>query len=354
MNRLKIPALSPHNHGANLLALSNGDLLCVWFGGSCEGKSDIQIQCSRFLSKEPHWSTPVILSDDTTRSEQNPILFESHLGEIWLVYTAQLGIHQESAIVRYRKSFDFGHTWTPVEDLFTTSGIFVRNPPVLLRDGTIILPAYYCKQSEVGFLGEDYSVVKISTDHGESWKEVVIHESRGLVHMSIVQLSSGLLVGFFRNRRADYVYKTISEDFGESWSVPEKTELPNNNASLQCIVLPDGNIAMVYNHINNEMAPSKTNCPPWFDPKDIATVTITSDKVYAPIWGVKRNPLSFAISSDEGISWTCKDLVTVDNCATKEAESEFSYPTICMGIDGVLHVAYTHLRKYIVHLWGVR
>ena len=63
------------NHAANLTVLANGDLACVWFGGTQEGVPDISVQFSRLPKGGDRWTAPETLSDDPTRSEQNPILF---------------------------------------------------------------------------------------------------------------------------------------------------------------------------------------------------------------------------------------------------------------------------------------
>lgn len=70
-----LPSVCPQNHAANLLPLPNGDLLCVWFGGTQEGIADISVWCSRLAQGSAQWSDPLQLSDDRARSEQNPVLF---------------------------------------------------------------------------------------------------------------------------------------------------------------------------------------------------------------------------------------------------------------------------------------
>lgn len=344
----KIPNIYPHNHAANLLPLSNGEMLCAWFGGSCEGKSDIVVHVSRFVEGKSDWSAPQILSDDLERSEQNPILFEVKPGVLWLIYTAQIGIFQDTAVVRWRKSEDFGHTWSPVENLFDQTGIFVRNPPVRLENGNIVLPAYYCLKSKTGFLGEDYSVVKLSSDDGKTWSEVKIDGSEGLVHMSLVRLDNGELVGYFRSRQADNIYMTRSTDHAESWTKPVPIELLNNNASIQCTKLRDGRLAMVFNDVNKVISPPKVNRPPWFEKSDMDQVNIEPSDKPSAVWGVARSPLMLAVSSDNGYTWTkVKALVTKEGY---EGEPEFSYPSIKQTSDGSIHIAYTHLREYINHI----
>ena len=38
-------------HAPDLLELENGDLLCCWFAGSCEGNADVSIAVSRQIGR---------------------------------------------------------------------------------------------------------------------------------------------------------------------------------------------------------------------------------------------------------------------------------------------------------------
>lgn len=345
---INIPTIFPHNHASNILPLSNGDILCVWFGGSREGKADISILCSRLKKGESNWSEPIKLSNDPERSEQNPILFENSNGDIWLIYTAQYAVHQDSAVVRYRISKDYGHSWSEIKTLFDKPGSFVRHPPIKLNNGEILLPAYYSIKSSTGFLGNDYSVVKVSADNGETWREYEINNSLGLVHMSVVALSDGSLIGFFRSRKADYIYTSKSENNGKTWSTPTKTNLPNNNASIQCTKLINGNLALVFNNVNAEMEPPVIDRPPWFDESDMEEVGVKKNQEQDSVWGVIRAPLTIAISEDEGTTWSyMRDLITRENF---DGEPEFSYPSVKQTKDLKIHITYTYLRKFIKHV----
>ena len=111
-------------HAPDLLELPDGDLLCCWFAGSWEGNADVSIAVSRLPSGASQWEEPVIVSDDPTRSEQNPSLFlNPDNGDIWLMYTAQEtpppdlpeGVSmQGTAEIRRKISHDGGRTWLPV------------------------------------------------------------------------------------------------------------------------------------------------------------------------------------------------------------------------------------------------
>ena len=64
-----LPSPCVQNHAAHITALRNGDLACVWFGGTQEGIPDISIYFSRLAVGSDRWTDPVRLSDDPTRSE---------------------------------------------------------------------------------------------------------------------------------------------------------------------------------------------------------------------------------------------------------------------------------------------
>lgn len=127
-----IEALIPNQfdsvHAADLLELPDGDLLACWFAGSDEGNADISIAVSRLKAGESRWSVGEIVSDDPSRSEQNPSLFLTPGGEIWLMYTAQTSRTpddnpnfnlQYTAEIRRKISKDNGYTWGPTETMFS-------------------------------------------------------------------------------------------------------------------------------------------------------------------------------------------------------------------------------------------
>jgi len=141
-----LPSLCAQAHAANLMVLHDGTLACVWFGGSMEGRSDISIYMSKFDAQTRTWSIPVQLSDDPERSEQNPILFPTPGGALWLLHTAQFSGNQDTSVVRRRISIDDGATWTATESVpGLASGTFVRHPIHIHTDGSWQLPAYACQ-----------------------------------------------------------------------------------------------------------------------------------------------------------------------------------------------------------------
>ena len=221
-----LPSPCVQNHAPNLAVLGNGDLSCVWFGGTQEGIPDISVYFSRLAKGAERWSTPEKLSDDPSRSEQNPVLFTTPKGELWLIWTAQISGNQDTSLIRKRVSRDHGVTWGPIETLFEAPeghGLFVRQPPVVLDDGAWAIPVFHCV-SVPGrkWVGDrDVSAMRISTDEGKTWNEHVVPGSLGCVHMNVLKTGEGL-IALYRSRWADHVYISRSTN-GRDWSAPEPT-----------------------------------------------------------------------------------------------------------------------------------
>ena len=112
------------------------------------------------------------MSDDATRSEQNPALFRHPAGELWLLYTAQEKADQGTSVVRIRRSADEGRTWSEVRDLIPRPGTFIRHAPVVNPDGLLLLPVWHSDMRNA--FGDDSSLVQVSADGGRSWETVAV------------------------------------------------------------------------------------------------------------------------------------------------------------------------------------
>lgn len=316
-------------HAADLLELPNGDLLAVWFAGSDEGNADISIVLSRLEAGASVWSSPVKVSDDDTRSEQNPSLFLKSENEIWLIYTAQVSRTPENnpffnlqytAEIRCKKSFDNGKTWGATTVLFDRPGSFCRQKIQVLASGRYVFGNWICFPDE-SRNGSDITVIQISDDEGKTWREVQMPESAGRVHANLIEVRPGVLVALMRSRFADNIYRSVSEDNGETWSAPVRTELPNNNSSISAIRLQSGAIAMVYNPVRYNDDCTKT------------------------VWPQQRCPVEIAISEDEGVTWNYRRVVEhgegFEGRYNDINNKRYEYPVMMQGKDGSIHVAYS-------------
>ena len=343
-----IPTPCTSNHAANLLELPDGSILCTWFAGSMEGSSDISIYLSHY--KDGRWGTAQKMSRDPSRSEQNPVLFLNGERELWLYYTAQLKTDQGTSVVRIRKSFDNGESWSDETDLFSAPGTFVRQTPIVNPEGALLLPVFHSNIQEA--FGNDSSSVYVSRDGGESWTLHPVPGSNGCVHMNIM---ADCRTAYYRRRKSDFIFRSESEDGGLSWSAPKPTPLPNNNSSIQARLLPDRRIVLAFNDISASGGAGESSVPPWVQDKEafLSKCEITERSA---IWGVPRNPLVLAVSADEGIHW--ERVLTVESDPELRSNhdekgafvGDYSYPSLLAASDGRLHLAYSYLRDCIKHV----
>lgn len=369
-----LPAATVQSHAANLQTLPDGRLGCVWFGGTQEGISDISVWFSALEPGSDRWSDPEQLSHDSTRSEQNPILFTPGGETVWLLYTAQKAGNQDTAEVRRRISNDSGRTWGPVETLFPateTGGVFVRQQPLLLPSGRWLVPIFRCLTTpgEKWVGNNDDSAVMVSDDGGQTWREQLVPGSVGCVHMNIQPLADGSLLALYRSRWADFIYESRSTDDGDTWTEPIPTELPNNNSSIQFTALADGRLALVYNHrraeesterrlslydeIDDDGLVEERSAP---SQAETAVEPSPTKAGRSAFWGTPRAPMTLAISEDGGRTWPIRrnlevgDGYCLSNNSRDGLNREFSYPSIHQGPDGELNIAYTYFRQAIKYV----
>lgn len=187
---------------------------------------------------------------------------------------------------------------------------------------------WICEDSPEG-LTNDPTEFRVSDDAGESWKVVRMPDSAGRVHANLIEVEPGHLVAFMRSRFADNVYISESNDFGDSWSVPEKTVLPNNNASISAIKLQTGEIAMAYN------------------------VNATRNPEFGKVsWPGLRNPVAVSVTEDFGKTWPIGRVLEAAEgyigAENKTNNLQYEYPTLYQTKDGLLHLVYAYKNRLCV------
>lgn len=315
-------------HGPGLLETPSGTILCCWFAGTYEGDTDVNIVVSRLEKGADAWSSPELISTDNEFSNQNPSLFLNPNGEIWCLYTSQRGREpgkdnmQYTSVVKKQVSTDDGRTWSDPEVILPEEGTFARQAIQVLSNGRWIYGLWLCRDSASGLAG-DPSAFAVSDDEGASWRRVDMPGSSGRVHPSIVELEDGHLVAFMRSREADFIYRSESLDYGDTWSAPVPTPLPNNNSGIGVIKLASGRIALIYNH---------NSAPATYGKKGA--------------WPALRNPVSIALSEDGGLTFPLirnvergEGYVGAEN---KFNNRQYEYPTIIQAADGMIHCAWAY------------
>ena len=186
------------------------------------------------------WSAAEQLSDDPTRSEQNPVLFPAPDG--------RCGCSGPRRWPATRTP-----PWSAAASPATTARSGARSrrcspsratlrrlrPPAARRCSTTATGC--CRSStatarpgEKWVGNDDTSAVMISYDGGATWREVEVpgqHRLRAHEHRR--SCGDGSLLALFRSRWADNIYESRSTDDGRTWSAPVPTALPNNNSSIQ-------------------------------------------------------------------------------------------------------------------------
>jgi len=215
--------------------------------------------------------------------------------------------------------------------VFQREGSFCRQPIQILKNGRWIFGNWLCTDSEEGLSG-DPSVFQISDDQGKSWRMVEMPGSRGRVHPTVVEIDDGHLAAFMRSREADNVYRSESLDWGETWSEPNPTPLPNNNSSISAIRTKSGRIAVAYN-------PTATPFPA---PGKAA-------------WPGLRCPVAVALSEDGGLTFPLIRLMERGEGyigeENKANNKQYEYPYLMQSTDGRLHLTYAaYTRKCIKYV----
>ena len=155
--------------------------------------------------------------------------------------------------------------------------------------------------------GACFSSVVWSDDNGKTWKESTsrivapvfenyIGNNYGAVEPNLVQLSNGNILMLCRTQNG-WLYQSISEDEGETWSEGVPSVFHTSNSPADLIKLPDGRIAITWCNTG--------------DP-DINTF----GRIYT-----HRDVLHMAISEDDGRTW--KGFREIFRIPTRNDQNDF-------------------------------
>jgi predicted neuraminidase len=149
----------------------------------------------------------------------------------------------------------------------------------------------------------------ISPDDGNTWHMTGPVLGARNQHPSLIERADGSLFALLRPSGSQgFLLQTESYDGGNTWSDATATDLASPFAALDAVKLVDGRVVVAWNSNPNA-----------------------------------RNPLTLAISEDEGKTWLYRrDLVT--------GQGSFHYPALIQTRDGLLHLRFTNNRENIDHI----
>ncbi len=300
----RIPGAAVY-HCSTIAEAANGDLLCLWYGGSYESADDQTLFLSRRLPGERTWQTPQVLIRGPEPLPGNGVIFVDGHERVWIVWcrmedTRPLGRGQgwDNCRLMARLSNDHGQTWSEdTEFLEATLRAVPRNPPVHLANGDLVLPMEAIVDGVAG------SIFLIGSEGGAHWRQGGF--TPGGSQPAVIQRNDDSL--FALMRQAPRLTQIESYDGGENWSEAVPSALRNPDAGISMTRLTNGHVVVVFN--DSEL---------------------------------HRTPLSIARSLDEGRTWETP-------LHLESNPGEYSYPCVIQTSDGQIHVTYTYRRYAIKH-----
>jgi predicted neuraminidase len=294
----KIPWAGDH-HCSTITEAANGDLLCVWYGGSYECADDQVLFISRREKGIRIWSKPqILIRGEFLHPPGNAVIFpvnNSRLMVFWDRMDEVRPIRKGSwgkGQLMYRYSDDNGYTWSEDWELQMATG-GIRNTPVKLQTSELMVPM---SGGESQFL--------ITKDGGANWEHSGKIDRGG--QPTVIQRDDGSLLAYLRSR--PFILQSESKDMGKTWSPAHTTDLKCPGASMALCRLRNGHVVLVFNNSS-----------------------------------ILRTPLSVALSTDDGKTWS-------QPVALESNPGEYAYPCMIQSSDGNIHVTYTYLRKVIKHV----
>lgn len=303
----KIPGTAGH-HCSTLAEAPNGDLLCLWYGGSFESSDDQALYLSRLPKGEAIWTTPENIQSDEAAPPGNAVIFTEPDGTVGIIWgrmegprPVRRGSGWSDCRLFYRASKDNGRTWSADKELPGTYGWLPRTTPITLADGRFALPISGRTGPRQGG-----SFLLVRSADGSEWTqggEAIPRTSQP----AVIVRNDGSLLSLMRNHPR--ITRSVSTDHGATWSEPEASELRNPGAGIAMTKLKSGRVLLVFNDTD----------------------------------GDERTPLSLGQSMDDGETWTVVRQLEVD-------PGEYSYPCIIQASDGTVHVSYTYKRYTMKHV----
>ncbi len=286
------------------LAKGHGDEVVATFGRAASGSETGDILLTRskdgVASWRPSSATPIFshpgpghqLAAITRLSDSAHIVSTTRLRHL---FEGKLRWRRGSATdgVFVRESSDGGHAWGEERKVDTTpfAVAWTRGSIVELADGALLLPLAGQRSESYREIRQPMaSFVMRSLDRGKTWSfGATIAEDRNgdrdFDEPAMVALRDGRLLCVLRSHvspRRDppggYLYMTISEDGGATWSKAQKTSMWGHPAHL--LALNDGRVLCTYGyrmHPGPGVRGCVSNDGVQWKPQDIFTVQAIAD-----------------------------------------------------------------------------
>lgn len=316
---IAMPLDSPSAHASSLVTLPNrhpSALAAAWFAGERESAPDVRIAFSSFDRTSQQWTPARYVVDRESlgaslgfgiRRLGNPVLWKDRNDRLHLfVVGTGPGGWAASRIIHLQQKSETS-SLDPIEfqprqvlplSWFWNISHLVRNSPLPLADGGMVLPVYF----EVG---AKYPVIANFSAHGDFTGTSRISARRNLLQPALVSLDENHWLAYMRmSGGSQRIAAAETLDGGRHWHDLPDLPLPNPNAAVAALSLSKVHV-LAFNPSTNS-----------------------------------RSVLSLALSKD-GRDWST--VIDVDKGAPGD---EFSYPSLAWA-NNALWVSYTNRREKI-------
>ena len=291
-----VTVANARNSEAATIEIDGGRILLAWsdFYGGPDDYSQARVSAVISSDGGRTWGDKYTMVENTAViNTMMPSLLRLQSGELALFYLKQEDLGDSRMFMR--KSYDEGETWSG--EVSFTSDVAYHNPAndrvIQLRSGRIVVP------DSVGARLMAY----YSDDKGETW-----HQGSGEAKAPpggaepvVVERKDGSVLMLIRTRLF-HIYRCESFDGGDTWTVPVPTSLLAPPSPSNCKRIPrTEDLLLVWNHSPDTRM---------------------------------RNPLTAAISKDDGETWSnFRDL-------ENDPQHPSAYPSIMFFRDEVLLTYY--------------
>ena len=316
----------PFSHVSNLTQLDESTLIAQWYSGWHEEANNQAIFGARYDIGKDLWSEPFLISKSTKFPEGNGVLWkDARTGKLFLFHaTIWTTKEREKALGRgwyrckvfYMISEDDGTTWGERKVLKDELGYNVRHVPLVLEDGRMLLPMYHEYPAR--------GIMAISDDLGETFyfSQPIKNADRypditrffvnwGNIQPALAELEDGSILALLRTRRHGKIFRSTSNDRGETWSPAEETILLQPDEGFGMTRLRSGRLVVVFNNAI----------------KNVGAMWIAT------------------CDDGKGLDWTVKNPIEQD------PRLKLTYSSIMQTSNGTIHGTYTWDRKAIKHFF---
>jgi len=259
---IPMPPDTPAAHASSMVALPATDantVLAFWFAGTKESAPDVGIAMSGFDRATQQWHPARFVIDRSTLGRQlgfavrrlgNPVAWLDAQGRVHVFVVATgLGGWAAARVVQVRQAqvgkaldamkFEVVRV-LPLSWLWNTSHL-VRNAPMPLQDGGMLLPAYF-------ELGLKYPVALRFDARGAFVGMVRMSTRTHVLQPTLVAQTATRWLSFMRDQRPQgLVTVAQSTDAGQHWQDLPDLNLVNPDASVAALAPAPGQMWLVHN-----------------------------------------------------------------------------------------------------------